>query len=44
MSILAELQAIEVHLIKWAQLEYNKTTKSVIMSLLTKRRKLVEGK
>ncbi len=38
---LIELKAINEHLTKWAKLPWDSTTKMVIMSLLTKRRKII---
>ena len=38
---LQELQAINKHIAKWAKMPWNKTTKMVIMSLLTTRNKIV---
>ena len=41
MSKLKELKAIEKHIAKWAKTEWTGTTKMVIMSLMTRRRKLI---
>lgn len=41
MPKLIELQAINDHLQKWAKMEWNGTTKMVIMSLIKNRDKLI---
>jgi|SaaInl8_200m_RNA_FD_contig_31_138172_length_853_multi_9_in_0_out_0_4 hypothetical protein len=43
MSIKQELEVINFHMAKWAKMEWNKTTKMVINSLMTKRKKIIVG-
>ena len=38
---LKELQAINRHIAKWAKMPWDGTTKMVIMSLMTKRNKII---
>ena len=42
MSIKQELEAINLHIAKWAKLEWNTTTKMVINSLMIRRQKIIK--